>query len=123
MKFTVEKAGGKALPIKCNVLNEEDVTRAIEATATKFGGLDILINNASAISITSTEDLPMKKYDLMNNLNARGTFMTSKYAIPHLKRSSNGHILTMSPPLLMDPKWFQHNTGYTIAKYTTVLLC
>ena len=65
----------------------------------------------------------MKKYDLMNNLNARGTFMTSKYAIPHLKKSSNGHILTMSPPLLMDPKWFQHNTGYTIAKYTTVLLC
>lgn len=113
----IEKAGGKALPIQCNVLSEEDVTKAIEATATKFGGLDILINNASAISITGTEDLPMKKYDLMNNLNARGTFMTSKYAVPHLKKSSNGHILTMSPPLLLDPKWLKDNTGYAIAKY------
>ena len=100
-----------------NLLDENSLKSAIDQTIAKFGGIDIMINNASAISITGTEDTSMKKYDLMNQLNARGTFMASKYAVPHLKKSKNPHILNMSPPLLMTPKWFQDNTAYTIAKY------
>lgn len=114
----IEKAGGKALPIQCDLRDEQNVASAIEQAVKKFGGLDILVNNASAISITGTEDTPMKKYDLMNQINTRGTFMASKYALPHLRKSTkNPHILTLSPPLLMDAKWFKDNTAYAIAKY------
>ena len=113
----IEQAGGKALPIVVDVRNEEMVQRAIEKTVDTFGGLDILINNASAISLTQIEATPMKRYDLMQAVNTRGTFLCSKYAVPHLKESSNGHILTLSPPLNMKAEWFGAHVAYTISKY------
>ena len=113
----IDKAGGKALPIQCDIRFEEQVEAAINQTAEKFGGLDILINNASAISMTGTLQTPMKRYDLMNSVNARGTFMCSQKALPHLLESEHPHILTLSPPLDMQPRWFKNNTAYTIAKY------
>ena len=113
----IEERGGKALPIKCDVRHEEEVVEAIKKTVEHFGGLDILVNNASAISLTPTVDTEMKRYDLMNQVNARATFMCSKHAIPHLKNSANPHILNMSPPLNMNPRWFAHHLAYTMAKY------
>ena len=113
----LEKLGGKALPLKCDIRFEDDVKKSIEQIVAEFGGIDILINNASAISITNTEETTMKKYDLMHQVNARGTFMMTKYCLPYLKKSSNPHVLMLSPPLLMEPKWLENHVAYTMAKY------
>ncbi len=117
----IEKAGGKALPLVVDVRDEVNVKEALDKTAATFGHLDIVINNASAISLTPTEQLDMKRFDLMHQINARGTFVTSKHAIPHLKASAsagrNPHVLMLSPPLDMSPKWFANHTGYTMAKF------
>ena len=113
----IEKAGGRALPLAVDVRDEEAVKGAIEKTVATFGALDILVNNASAISLTPVADTDMRRFDLMHQINTRGTFMTCKYAIPHLKRAENPHILTLSPPLDMQEKWFSGRTGYSIAKY------
>ena len=113
----IEKAGGKALPIMCDIRDEAQVVSGIEQTVAKFGGIDICVNNASAISLTGTLATDMKRYDLMNQINARGTYMVSKYCIPHLKRAANPHVLMLSPPLDMSAKWFQGHTAYTMAKF------
>ncbi len=113
----IEKAGGKALALQCDIREEEQVEEAIAKTVSKFGGLDGLVNNASAISVTGTLNTKMKTYDLMNEVNARGTFLCSQKALPHLLKSSHPHILNLSPPLNLHPKWFKNNTAYTIAKY------
>jgi len=113
----IEDAGGKALPIVCDIRFEEQVQAAVEATVAKFGGIDICVNNASAIQLTGTLQTDMKRYDLMNQINARGTYLTSKTCIPHLKRAANPHVLMLSPPLDMDAKWFKGHTAYTMAKY------
>jgi len=113
----IEKAGGRALPLAVDVRDEEAVKGAIEKTVATFGALDILVNNASAISLTPVADTEMRRFDLMHQINTRGTFMTCKYAIPHLKRADNPHILTLSPPLDMQEKWFSGRTAYSIAKF------
>lgn len=113
----IEEAGGNCLPCTVDIRYEDQVTKAMEEGAKKFGGIDILINNASAISLTGTLDTSMKKYDLMNQVNARGTFLCSKVALPYLLKSKNPHILNLSPPLSLNPKWFKNNVAYTIAKY------
>ena len=113
----VEKAGGKALPLVVDVRDEVNVNEALKKTADKFGGIDIVINNASAIQLLPTTQLDMKRFDLMHQINARGTFVVSKFAIPFLEKSRNPHILMLSPPLDMQQKWFAPHTGYTMAKY------
>lgn len=113
----IEKAGGRALPLVVDVRDEDAVKTAIDQTAQKFGGLDIVVNNASAVSRTPVAETDMKRYDLMQAINTRGTFMVSKYAIPYLEKASNPHILMNSPPLDMQEKWFAGSTGYTIAKF------
>src|ERR1043165_6485867 len=113
----IEKAGGRALPLVVDVRDEEAVKSAIDKTVATFGGLDIVVNNASAISRTPVAETDMKRYDLMQAINTRGTFMVSKYAIPHLEKASNPHILMNSPPLDFQEKWFAGTTGYSIAKY------
>src|SRR6185437_3436157 len=109
--------GGKALPLIVDVRDEASVMGAVEQTAAKFGGIDICVNNASAISLTGTLSTDMKRYDLMNQINARGTFLTSKVCIPHLKRAANPHVLMLSPPLDMKPRWFAPHTAYSMAKF------
>ncbi len=117
----IREAGGTALPIQCDLRDENQIAEAIAQTAAEFGGIDILINNASAINLTPTEATPAKRFDLMFDVNVRGTFLTSQAAIPHLRASAeagrNPHILTLSPPLSMKAKWFQHHVAYTMAKY------
>ncbi len=113
----ITAAGGRALPLQVDVRDEEAVRRAIEETVATFGGLDVLVNNASAINLTGTLETPMKRFDLMWSVNARATFACSQAAIPHLKRAANPHILTLSPPLNLAPKWLAHHTAYTISKY------
>ena len=113
----IEQVGGNALPIVCDIRFEDQVEAAVEETASKFGGIDICINNASAIHLTDTVNTPMKRYDLMHNINVRGTFMLSQKCIPHLKNGDNPHILTLSPPLDIDRKWFGITLAYTTAKY------
>ena len=115
----IEKAGGRALPLVVDVRDEGAVKAGIDKTAQTFGGIDIVVNNASAVSRTPVADTDMKRYDLMNGINTRGTFMVSKYAIPYLEKASNPHILMNSPPLEMNmkEKWFAGNTGYSIAKF------
>ena len=113
----VVKAGGKALAIQLDVRDEAAVAEAVSRAAREFGGLDILVNNASAISLTPTEATPAKRLDLMLGVNVRATFLCSQAAIPHLRKSSNAHILTLSPPLNMDAKWFAGHVAYTISKY------
>ena len=117
----IEAAGGVALPIQCDLRDEAQIEAAIAKAAAEFGGIDILINNASAINLTKTEATPAKRFDLMFDVNVRGTFLTSQAAIPHLRESAkagrNPHILTLSPPLSMKAKWFQHHVAYTMAKY------
>ncbi|KAI8323970.1 NAD(P)-binding protein [Martensiomyces pterosporus] len=117
----IEAAGGKALPIQCDIRNEEQVKRAVDLTVSTFGKIDIVINNASAISLTGTESTDVKRYDLMHSINGRGTWMVSKFAIEHLKKSDNPHILNISPPLSMEEKWFAPFPAYTIAKYNMSL--
>ena len=111
-------AGGEALPIILDVRDEANVRAAVEQTVSHFGGIDICVNNASAISLTSTPDTDMKRYDLMHQINGRGTYMVSKYCLPHLLKASNPHILNLSPPLDMSSKWFSGTVAYTMAKYT-----
>lgn len=113
----VEAAGGKCLPCIVDVRDEEQVKRAVGDAVSKFGGIDILVNNASAISLTGTLDTDMKRYDLMHSVNIRGTFLASKICIPYLKKSSNPHILMLSPPLIMKPVWFQNHVAYSMSKY------
>lgn len=117
----IRAAGGIAFPIQCDIRDEEQIAHAIAETATEFGGIDILINNASAINLTRTEQTPAKRFDLMFDVNVRGTFLTSQAAIPHLRKSAEGgrnpHILNLSPPLSMKSKWFKNNLAYTMAKY------
>ena len=110
-------AGGKALPIIGDVRNDDDVARAVAETVERFGGIDIVLNNASAIDLRKTDDVTMKSYDLMADINARGTFMLSKFSLDALRRSENPHILTLSPPLNLDPKWAGNYLAYTMAKY------
>ena len=113
----VEDAGGKALAIACDIREEEEVQRAVVQTVAAFGGIDICVNNASAISLTPIEQTEMKRLDLMFAVNARGTFLVSKTCLPHLKKAKNPHILTISPPLDMKPEWFSGHVAYSIAKY------
>jgi citronellol/citronellal dehydrogenase len=117
----IEQAGGHALPIVCDIRDESSVRAAVDAAVRRFGGIDILLNNASAISLTGTLDTPMKRFDLMFSVNVRGTYLCSQACLPHLKRSAgmdrNPHILTLSPPLNLDPKWFRDHVAYTMAKY------
>ena len=113
----IEEVGGTALPIVCDIRYEEQVAAAVEEAASKFGGIDICINNASAIHLTDTVNTPMKRYDLMHNINVRGTFMLSQKCIPHLIKGDNSHILTLSPPLDIARKWFGMTLAYTTAKY------
>jgi citronellol/citronellal dehydrogenase len=113
----IERAGGKALPIVGDIRDEGSVTAAVTQCVETFGGIDLCVNNASAINLAGTETLEMKRYDLMQNINTRGTFVVSKACIPHLKQAGNPHVLTLSPPLSMNPKWFGTHVAYTIAKY------
>jgi citronellol/citronellal dehydrogenase len=113
----IEAAGGQALPIVGDVRDEDSVTDAVAQTVEKFGGIDIVVNNASAIDLSDPESLSMKKYDLMQSINARGSFLLSRTAVPHLRKGSNPHVLTLSPPLTMDPKWFSQHLAYTMSKY------
>ncbi|KAH8272627.1 hypothetical protein KR018_010192, partial [Drosophila ironensis] len=113
----IERAGGRALPCIVDVRDERQVTLAVETAVAKFGGIDIVVNNASAISLTGTLDTDMKRYDLMQNINTRGTFLVSKSCLPHLLKSDNPHILNLSPPLNLNRRWFGNHTAYTIAKY------
>ncbi len=113
----IEAAGGKALAQQADIRFEDQVSVAIDQAVEAFGGIDILVNNASAISLTGTADTTMKRYDLMHGVNARGTFLCSKLCLPHLEKAENPHILNISPPLDMDPRWFAPHLAYTMAKY------
>jgi len=113
----IEAKGGKALPIPCDVRDEEQVKSAIKQAAQRFGGIDIVVNNASAIQLTRTPETEMKRFDLMQQVNARATFMVSKYAIPYLENAKNPHILMLSPPLDMQEKWFAPHLAYTMSKF------
>jgi len=118
----MEEAGGKALAVQCDIRFEDQVQNVIDKTISIFGGIDILINNASAISLTSTEQTEPKRFDLMYDINVRGTFFVTKACIPHLKKSANPHILTLSPPVNLDPKWFEKHVAYTITKYSMSMM-
>jgi len=118
----MEEVGGQALPIQVDIRDEENVKTAVEKTVAHFGGIDILINNASAINLSKTPDIPMKRYDLIHDTNVRGTFMMSKYCIPHLKSGTNPHILNLSPPLNLDPQWFGRHLAYTMSKYSMSMI-
>jgi len=113
----IEEAGGNALPIVGDIRDEQQVSAAVAQTVERFGGIDVCVNNASAINLAGTEALEMKRYDLMQDVNTRGTFVVSKACVPHLKGSDNPHVLTLSPPLNMEPRWLKGHVGYTIAKY------
>ena len=114
----IVQAGGDALPVVCDIRDEDNVRDVINQAVEHFGGIDICINNASAIQLTNVTDTAMKRYDLMHQINGRGTYMVSKYCLPHLKKSDNPHILNLSPPLDMSAKWFAGTVAYTMAKYT-----
>jgi citronellol/citronellal dehydrogenase len=113
----IHGAGGKALALVCDIRFEDQVAAAVAATVEAFGGIDILVNNASAISLTGTEHTPMKRYDLMHQINTRGTFACSQACLPHLKKAANPHILNISPPLNMEERWFAPHVAYTMAKF------
>lgn len=114
----VEQAGGKGLPIVGDIRDDDAVEAAVSKTVEQFGGIDIVVNNASAIDLTSTSSIDMKRYDLMQDINTRGSFLLSKAALPHLQRATNPHVLTLSPPISVDPKWFgSTGVAYTIAKF------
>jgi citronellol/citronellal dehydrogenase len=113
----IEQAGGQALPVLCDIRDERQVAEAVKQTVERFGGVDICINNASAINLTGTLQTDMKRYDLMHQVNTRGTFLVSKLCIPHLKLAQNPHILNLAPPLDMKAKWFKNHVAYTIAKF------
>jgi citronellol/citronellal dehydrogenase len=113
----VEKAGGRALPLQVDIREEEAVLAAVKQAVGTFGGIDILVNNASAIGLTGTLATPMKRYDLMQSINTRGTFLCSQACLPHLREAANPHILTLSPPLNLNPRWFGPHVAYTMSKY------
>lgn len=118
----VKAAGGKALAVQCDIRDEEQIIYAVQQAATIFGGIDILVNNASAISLTSTEQTETKRYDLMYDINVRGTFLVTKHCVPFLRKSTNPHILTLSPPLHIQTKWLAPSVAYTISKYNMSLM-
>lgn len=118
----IEAAGGKAVAVVGDVRNEEDVQRAIDAAVQRFGGIDMCVNNASAIAVEPTEELSVKKFDLMQQINIRGTFLLTKACLPHLRTSSNAHVVTISPPLNMNPYWLGAHPSYTLSKYGMTLL-
>lgn len=113
----IEQAGGQGLAIRLDVRDEQAIEQAVEATVARFGGVDILVNNASAIMLSGTQELPVKRFDLMFNTNVRGTYLMSRACIPHLLRAENPHVLNLSPPLNLNPKWFKDHVAYTMAKY------
>jgi len=118
----MEVAGGKALPVQCDIRDEAQIQKAVDEGIRRFGGIDILINNASAISLSNTEQTEPKRFDLMHDINVRGTFFVSKACIPHLKKAANPHILTLSPPINLDIKWFANHLAYTISKYNMSMI-
>jgi citronellol/citronellal dehydrogenase len=118
----IEAAGGKALPVQCDIRDEVQIQKAVDEGIRRFGGIDILINNASAISLSNTEQTEPKRFDLMYDINVRGTFFVSKACIPHLKKAANPHILTLSPPINLDIKWFTNHVAYTISKYNMSMI-
>lgn len=118
----IEAAGGKALAVACDIRNEDQIIEAVNKAVAHFGGIDILINNASAISLTTTEATESKRFDLMHDINVRGTFLVSKHCIPHLKKGSNPHILNLSPPINMEPKWLGNHVAYTMSKYNMSMM-
>ncbi|MBS1783423.1 MAG: NAD(P)-dependent oxidoreductase [Bacteroidetes bacterium] len=118
----IEQAGGKALAIPCDIRVEDQILHAVDQTIAVFGGLDGVINNASAISLSGTEQTETKRFDLMHDINVRGTFLVTRHCIPFLKKSTNPHILTLSPPLNLDPRWFAYHGAYTISKYNMSML-
>jgi citronellol/citronellal dehydrogenase len=118
----IEKAGGAALPVQCDIRFEDQIQNAVDKAVERFGGIDIVINNASAIALMPTEQTTPKQFDLMHDINVRGTFFVTRACIPHLKKSSNAHILTLSPPVNMNPKWFGGHVAYTMAKYNMSMM-
>ena len=118
----IEAAGGKALPVQCDIRDESQIQNVVDKAMETYGGIDALINNASAISLTNTETTEPKRFDLMHDINVRGTFFMSRACIPHLKRSANAHIITLSPPLNMDMKWFKNHLAYTLSKYNMTMI-
>lgn len=118
----IEQAGGKALAVQCDIRDEAQINHAVEKAAEEFGGIDILINNASAISLTSTEQTEPKRFDLMHNINVRGTFLVSRACIPYLKKGNNPHVITLSPPVNLDLKWLKNHVAYTISKYNMTMI-
>ena len=117
VEHEIKSQGGNALALKLDVRDDDEIEATLEKAANRFGGLDILINNASAINLSNTTDLSMKRYDLMQNVNTRATFSCAKLSIPYLKKSNNPHIITLSPPINLNPKWFKNHLAYTISKY------
>lgn len=118
----VEQAGGKALAVQCDIRYEEQIQNAVDKAVETFGGIDILINNASAISLTTTEQTEPKRFDLMHDINVRGTFFVTRACIPHLKKSTNAHILTLSPPVNVKPKWLAGHVAYTLTKFNMSMM-
>jgi citronellol/citronellal dehydrogenase len=118
----IRDVGGEALPIVGDIRDAESVDEAVEQAVEEFGGIDIVVNNASAINLSGTEELEVKSYDLMQNINVRGTFVVTRACLPHLKRATNPHVLTLSPPLNLDPRWFGAHVAYTISKYNMSML-
>jgi len=118
----IEDAGGKAFPVQCDIRFEDQIQASIDKAVAQFGGIDIVINNASAISLTTTEQTEPKRFDLMHDINVRGTFFVTKACIPHLKKSTNAHILTLSPPINLNPKWLAGHVAYTITKFSMSMM-
>ena len=118
----IENAGGKALPVQCDIRFEDQIKNAVEKAVSTFGGIDILINNASAISLTFTEQTELKAFGLMHDINVKGTFFVSKACIPYLKKGTNAHILNLSPPINLDQKWLTNHLAYTISKYNMTMI-
>jgi citronellol/citronellal dehydrogenase len=117
----IEEAGGRAMPVVGDIRDEDQVAQAVALTVERFGGIDVCVNNASAINLSGTEALEIRRYDLMQSINTRGTFVVSRACIPHLKLAVNPHILTLSPPVSLEPRWLAPHVGYTIAKYGMTL--
>jgi citronellol/citronellal dehydrogenase len=118
----INQAGGVGLAVQCDIRDEAQIRNAVQQAVERFGGIDMLVNNASAIALSNTEDTDMKRFNLVHDINVRGTFMVTKHCVPYLKRSANGHILTLSPPINMDPRWIAPYIGYTISKYSMSMM-